>query len=71
MEPSPSTQSISEQVKSLKKDFDEKVSNAIAQFKQKVEKLNEGYDSWVAILIKKCSHLSASCHRHHTHILPH
>ncbi|MGL9760782.1 MAG: DNA-directed RNA polymerase subunit beta/beta' [Wolbachia sp.] len=36
--------SISEQVKSLKKDFDEKVSNAITQFKQKVEKLDEGYD---------------------------
>ncbi|MGL9682277.1 MAG: DNA-directed RNA polymerase subunit beta/beta' [Wolbachia sp.] len=36
--------SISGQVKSLKKDFDEKVSNAITQFKQKVEKLNEGYD---------------------------
>ncbi|QMV45654.1 DNA-directed RNA polymerase subunit beta/beta' [Wolbachia pipientis] len=37
-------QSISEQVKSLKKDFDEKVSHAIAQFKRKVEKLHEGYD---------------------------
>ncbi|WCR54309.1 MAG: Bifunctional DNA-directed RNA polymerase subunit beta-beta' [Wolbachia endosymbiont of Ctenocephalides orientis wCori] len=37
-------QSISEQVKSLKKDFDEKVSTAMAQFKRKVEKLNEGYD---------------------------
>ncbi|OWZ24963.1 DNA-directed RNA polymerase subunit beta/beta' [Wolbachia endosymbiont of Wuchereria bancrofti] len=36
--------SISEQVKNLKKDFDEKVSNTIAQFKQKVEKLDEGYD---------------------------
>ncbi len=37
-------ESISEQVKILKKDFDDKVSNAIAQFKRKVEKLNEGYD---------------------------
>nr|CAD7415454.1 unnamed protein product [Timema poppensis] len=37
-------QPISEQVKSLKKDFDEKVSHAIAQFKRKVEKLHEGYD---------------------------
>ncbi|MDD9336305.1 MAG: DNA-directed RNA polymerase subunit beta/beta' [Wolbachia sp.] len=37
-------QSISEQVRNLKEDFDAKVSNAIEQFKQKVEKLNEGYD---------------------------
>ncbi|QKX02465.1 DNA-directed RNA polymerase subunit beta/beta' [Wolbachia endosymbiont of Dirofilaria (Dirofilaria) immitis] len=36
--------SISEQVKSLKKDFDEKILNATIQFKQKVEKLDEGYD---------------------------
>ncbi|NSM56564.1 DNA-directed RNA polymerase subunit beta/beta' [Wolbachia endosymbiont of Atemnus politus] len=38
------SRSISEQVKILKKDFDEKVSNVVTQFKQKVEKLDEGYD---------------------------
>uniref|UniRef100_A0AAU7YMF8 Multifunctional fusion protein n=2 Tax=cellular organisms TaxID=131567 RepID=A0AAU7YMF8_9RICK len=37
-------QSISKQVESLKKDFDEKVSHAITNFKRKVEKLHEGYD---------------------------
>ncbi|MBV0899181.1 MAG: DNA-directed RNA polymerase subunit beta/beta' [Wolbachia endosymbiont of Fragariocoptes setiger] len=36
--------SISEQVKNLKKDFDQKISDVVAQFKQKIEKLNEGYD---------------------------
>ena len=37
-------QSISEQTKSLKSDFDERISSIMVQFKQKVEKSNEGYD---------------------------
>lgn len=37
-------QSISKQIESLKRSFDEKVSNVITQFKKKVEKLHEGYD---------------------------
>ncbi|MBD0391503.1 DNA-directed RNA polymerase subunit beta/beta' [Wolbachia endosymbiont of Pentalonia nigronervosa] len=36
--------SISEQVKNLKRDFDEKISSVITQFEQKVGKLSEGYD---------------------------
>ncbi|WFW29558.1 MAG: DNA-directed RNA polymerase subunit beta/beta' [Wolbachia endosymbiont of Menacanthus eurysternus] len=45
---------ISEQVKNIKRDFDEKVLNAKMQFKQKMEKLNEGYDlpQGVSMLVK-------------------
>ncbi len=36
--------SIAQQVQNIKKDFDEKVLNAVRQFKRRVEKINEGYD---------------------------
>ncbi|MDN5247776.1 MAG: DNA-directed RNA polymerase subunit beta/beta' [Wolbachia endosymbiont of Tyrophagus putrescentiae] len=34
----------SEQVKDLQREFDDKITGIVAQFKQKVEKLSEGYD---------------------------